>query len=201
MTTWRLVTALVAAVLPAGCTHAPSPDQLFSPAELSDVVTDRTLYIPSCCNTPHGMLVYLAKGGTGWLDSGMMPGSPPTPGGMSIIFDWRVMDGSRVCFWATPRIGDMLSFLPAFSECLQVLRLSVPFDRYKVTVMQGSDFRSGWLELYSFNAFPGPVIDQYLLQVRVLYGGGIPTWPVPGQRERIPIRGSKSYYDFGSDSS
>jgi hypothetical protein len=177
MTTWRLVTALLAAIVSVGCTPAPPPDQLVSRAELADLVTERTLYVPSCCNTPDGTLVYLAKNGTGWLDSQLMPGSPPSPGGMSMILDWRVIAGSRVCFWASPRIDEMLSFMPAFSECLQVLRAGVSPDRYKVTVMRESDdIKKGWLELYSFNAFPGSVIDQYLVQVRVLYGGGIPTW-------------------------
>jgi hypothetical protein len=100
---------------------------------------------------------------------------------MSMVFNWRVMDGSWICLSATPLIGEMPSFIPAFSECLQVLRSSrAPPGRYKVTITRGGNSRAGWLDLYPFNAFPRPVINQYLSQVRVLYGGAIPTWNLPG---------------------
>jgi hypothetical protein len=174
----RSIVALVAAVILADCVRAPAPDRFFSRSELSSLVTDRTLYVPSCCNRPDGTLVYLAKDGTGWLDSRLMPGDPPKPGGMSVVLAWRVDDGSQVCLWATPLIGDMPSFVPAFSECLQVLRSLVPPDGLVATVAQGGKFHTSWLGLYPFNAFPQPVIDQYLTQVRVLYGGHVPAWTV-----------------------
>ena len=105
MKLWRLMASFVAVILLAGCARAPAPDQLFSATQLSVLVTDRTLYAPSSTDTPDGMLLYLARDGTGWLDSRLVSGLPAQPSGMSIVFDWHVVDASRVCLWASPRIG------------------------------------------------------------------------------------------------
>jgi hypothetical protein len=180
--TWRLVTAVAVATLPAGCSRPPTQQQLLSTSELTELVTDRTLRIPSCCNTPDGMLLYLASDGTGWLDTRLLPGYPPTPNEISNVFNWRVADGSQICFWATPRIGEMMSFVPPFSECLQIYRSRTSPDRLQAAVTRGSDFPPGWVgevELLPFNAFPQSVIAQYGMQVRVLYGGRIPAWTAP----------------------
>ena len=178
MTPCRSATALLVMAALGGCAHAPAPDQLLSSSELSGLVTDRTLYVPCPSNPADGTLLYLASNGTGWLDSRMMPGYPPGPGGMSIVFDWRVAEDSRVCFWATPRIGDIPSFAPAFSECVQVLRSRATPGSLKAVVTQDCKVCTGWLSLHSPSAFPQPVIDQYLAQMRVLYGGQIPAWTV-----------------------
>lgn len=176
MMTRRFATVIAAVVALVACAHAPAPDQLLSTSELGDLVTDRTLYVPACCNTPDGTLLYLAKDGTGWLDSRLMRASHPRPSGMSIVFHWHVADGSQVCLWAAPRIGDMPSIAPASFECLQVLRSQEPPNGLKATIKQDCQHHTGPLYLYPFNAFTQPVIDQYLTQVRVLYGGHIPAW-------------------------
>ena len=179
--------SFVALMLPAGCARRLAPDQLLSPTQLSNLVTDRTLYVPFSSytpdgmllfssDTPNGMLLYLARDGTGWLDSRLVSGFPPQPSGMSMVFNWRVVDGSQVCLWASPLIADMPSFTPAFHVCVQVLRSRMPPDSLEAKITQDGKSRLGPLELYAFNAFPPPVIDQYLTQVRVLYGGQIPTW-------------------------
>ena len=180
---WRLAPVIAAVVALANCAHPPAPDQLLSSSELGDLVTDRTLYVPSCCNTADGTLLYLAKDGTGWLDSQMMPASHPRPSGMSMVFRWHIVDGSRLCLWAAPRIGDMPSIAPASFECLQVVRSQEPPNGLKATIKQDCRHRTGPLYLYPFNAFTQPVIDQYLTQVRVLYGGHIPAWTTANAAE------------------
>jgi hypothetical protein len=95
---------------------------------------------------------------------------------MSIVFRWHVADGSQVCLWAAPRIGEMPSIAPASFECLQVVRSQEPPYGLKATIRQDCGHRTGPLFLYPFNAFTQPVVDQYLAQVRVLYGGHIPAW-------------------------
>jgi hypothetical protein len=174
-----VVTSLTLAVIVAGCSHAPTQDQLFTPAELSELVTGQTLYVPGCCDAPTGTLLYLSKDGSGWLDSRLMPGYPATPGGMSIVLQWRVVDGSRVCLWATPRIADMPSFAPPFSQCIQVLRSHEPPGSLTASVTRDGKTRTGELDVYPSNIFPAATIEQYLTQVRVFYGGHIPAWKVP----------------------
>ncbi len=179
MTMWKSVAALMVMAVPVGCAGIPVAVQSLSRAELSDLVTDKTLYVPSVCDTPDGMLLYLAKDGTGWLDSRLMRGDLPRPSEMSIVFEWRVVDGSRVCLSAAPRIGEMPSFMPAFSQCLPVLRSSVPPYNLLTTVTQGGKSCTNRVDLYPYNAFPRSVVDEYLTQVRVLYGGHIPRWTAP----------------------
>ena len=94
MTMWKSVAALMVMAVPVGCAGIPVAVQSLSRAELSDLVTDKTLYVPSVCDTPDGMLLYLAKDGTGWLDSRLMRGDVRRPSEMSIVFEWRVVDGS-----------------------------------------------------------------------------------------------------------
>lgn len=124
MKLWRLVASFVALILPAACASRPAPDQLFSPTQLSNLVTDRTLYVPFSSDTPNGVLLYLARDGTGWLDSQLVSGLPPQPSGMSTVFDWRAVDGSQVCLWASPRTGDMPSFTPPFTYAFKCFVLA-----------------------------------------------------------------------------
>jgi len=189
MKLWRLFASFAALILPAGCVPQPAADQLFSPAQLSNLVAERTLWVPFYSNTPDwihlfsaetpsGMLLYLARDGTGWLESRLVPWAPPQPSGMSMVLNWSVVDRSQVCLWASPRIGDMPSFTPAFHMCIQVLRSRVTADGLEAKITRGGKLRAGLLELYPFSAFSPQVIDQYLTQVRVLYGGQIPIWPL-----------------------
>jgi hypothetical protein len=179
----RLI-SFAALILLAGCARRPAPDQLFSPTQLSNLVTDRTLYVPYrphgmflfSSDKSNGMLLYLARDGTGWLDSRLVSGSPPEPSSMSMVFNWRVIEGSQVCLWASPLIGDMPSFTPAFHVCVQVLRSGMPLDELEAKITQDGKSRLGPLELYASNEFSPLVIDQYLTRVRVLYGGQIPDW-------------------------
>ena len=98
-----------------------------------------------------------------------------------MVFNWRVTAGSQLCVWATPRIGDMPSFMPAFLECLAVLRSAERPDELKVTITKNGRSRTAPLYVYPSSAFPQPVIDQYLTQVRVLYGGHLPNWDIRQQ--------------------
>ena len=176
----RLVATIVGTALLAGCVTAPAPDRLFSPAQLSDMVTGRTLAVQPPPDGPAGTWLYLAPDGTGWLSNELFPGLPPEPGGLSAVIAWRIADRSRVCVWATPRIGKMPSLPPPFRECIQVLRAR-PVPGGLTAVVTREDERStGGLALYQGNAFSPGLIDQYLAQVRVLHGGHIPAWPVPG---------------------
>ena len=176
----RPLAALVLALaLVAGCARGPAPEQFFSAPELSELVTGRTLHVAGCCEAPTGTLLYLAKDGTGWLDSRLVPGAPATPSGMSMVLTWRVVDGSRVCLWATPRIADMPSFAPPFSECVQVLRSREATGGLIGVVMREGSITKGALDVYPSSVFPAAAIDQYLVQVRVLYGGHVPAWSIP----------------------
>jgi hypothetical protein len=163
----------------ASCVQAPNPYRLLSQSELTSLVTDRTLYLASCCDAPNGLMLYLADNGTGWLDRRATPPSPPSPGGMSMVFNWGITADSRVCFWATPLIGNMPSLMPASFQCLQIERSRAEPASFRATVTKGYQSRTAALYVSAFNAFPEPVISQYLAQVRVLYGGHLPTWSAP----------------------
>lgn len=168
--------AASAAVTVAACTHAAEPTgQLIPPAELNALVAGRTLRVRATSDTPFETLLFLGSGRKGWLDNQVIPAKDPQPGDMSMVFDWRVEAGSRVCTWATPLIGEMPSFTPPFRECVQVLRSGTPPQGLSAVVEWRGRSKAGPLELLPFNAFPR-AIDQYLEQVRVLYGGKVPDW-------------------------
>ena len=182
MTTRILTASLLATLALAACTPPPAPDRFFTPQDLSQLVTNRTLAV---AGEPGGSLLYLAANGTGWLARDVQPGWPPTPGDMSMVFSWRLEGPSRICYWATPRIGAMPDFAPASLECLQVLRSSDTAGALTgITERDQAPPRSRPLEVYAYSLFPPSVIDQYLTQVKVLYGGHIPTWTVP-----VPLPG------------
>jgi hypothetical protein len=161
------------------CVQAPNPYRLLSQSELTRLVTNQTLYVTSCCDAPNGLMLYLTANGTGWLDRRATPPIPPSPGGMSMVFSWGLTTDSGVCFWATPLIGNMPSLMPASFQCLQIERSRAEPAYYQATVTKGDQSRTAPLYVSAFNAFPEPVISQYLAQVRVLYGGHLPTWGVP----------------------
>jgi hypothetical protein len=174
MTARAAYSVLLAALALAGCERGPAPDQFLSQQELNTLVTDRTLAVSG---KPEGTLIYLAPNGTGWLARDVLPGSGPAPGGMSMIFAWYTDYASRVCYWATPRIGKMPDVTPPAHECVQVLRAPEAPPGIFIGVTQQKDIcRVRPMEVYAYNAFPQPVIEQYLTQVRVLYGGHIPAW-------------------------
>jgi hypothetical protein len=192
----RLVTVL-ALLLPTGCMTQPGADELLSPGQLSVLVTGHTLNIvpdrngpfgpssalcwlsPYGCGLPYETLLYLAPEGTGWLDSQLVPGALPRPGAMSTVSQWRIGGTSQICLWASPRVGEMPGLTPPHWECVQVLRTRQPPERLKVVVTEDGTSSSGSLRVFPFNAFPAPVIDQYLQQVRVLFGGRLPVWTAP----------------------
>jgi hypothetical protein len=171
------VPSIATALLTAGCTHEPAASQFLSPDDMNALVTGHTLRALGSGATPKQTLLYLAQDGTGWVDDRGVPGEAPRPGGMSMVFEWRAVEGSRVCLSATPLIGGMPSLAPARHECLQVLRVSPPGDGLTAAVLRDSEPFTGTLEVYPFNAFPAATVDQYLMQVRILYGGSIPVWP------------------------
>ena len=184
--TWRFIIALMGATtMAAACSSGPDADQFLSATELRDLVSDHTVYvpewyIPACCNTQTGTLMYLAHDGTGWLDNQVLPGSVPRPGRMSMLLSWRAENDSRLCVWATPLIGEMPSFMSPSEQCFQMLRARKPIAAIQAAASFDGQSRTGWIELYPFNGFPPQVIDQYLTQVRVLYGGHIPIWTSAG---------------------
>jgi hypothetical protein len=100
---------------------------------------------------------------------------------MSMLLGWRAENDSRVCVWATPLIGEMPSFMSPSEQCFQMLRARKPIGAIQATASFDGQSRTGWIELYPSNGFPPQVIDQYLTQVRVLYGGHIPIWTSGGQ--------------------
>jgi hypothetical protein len=173
---------LLATLALAACTASPAPDQFFTPQDLSELVTNRTLAV---AGEPGGSLLYLSGNGTGWLARDVRPGRPPMPGGMSMVFAWRLDGASRICYWATPRIGAMPDFAPSSFECLQILRSpDVPGALTGIIEQDHAPPRTRSLEVYAYSLFPPSVIDQYLTQVRVFYGGHIPAWTVP-----VPLPG------------
>ncbi len=167
----------LAAILLAGCTHAPGPGQMLSRTQLSELISGHTLYVPPCPYTSYGILLYLSNNGYGWLDTSLIPGQLPQPSGMSMILARQFTDDLRLCVLASPHIGDMPSFAPALTVCLQVLRSLEASTRLLGRVLdRGNSETSCPLELYPYNAFPPQIVDQYLEQVEVLYGGQIPSW-------------------------
>ena len=188
---------VLALLLPTGCMTQPGADELLSPGQLSTLVTGHTLNIvpdrkgpfgpssalcwlsPSGCGLPYETLLYLAPEGTGWLDSQLVPGALPRPGAMSIVSQWRIEGTSQICLWASPRVGEMPGLTPPHRECVQVLRTRKPSEGFKVVVTEDGTSSSGSLRVFPFNAFPASVIDQYLQQVRVLFGGRLPVWTAP----------------------
>ena len=193
----KLLLAFVVLLLPAGCATRPPPSQPLSPTQVTDLVTARTLHISAACSTPPApystwcyvsrcgciapgeTLLYLAPGGSGWLNHLVIPGDVPRPGNMSLVLDWRVVGPSQVCFWASPLIGEMPAFVPPHLECILVFRTTSPHERLWAAVTQSGVPESVPLTLDPFNAFPSSVTDQYLEQVRVLYGGNIPDRNIP----------------------
>jgi len=73
----------------------------------------------------------------------------------------------------------MPSFAPAFWQCVQVVRSPEPLGGLMANVTRDGKSRTGGLDVYPSNVFPAAVIEQYLTQVRVLYGGHIPAWAFP----------------------
>jgi hypothetical protein len=177
----RMVCPLVAAMVVAGCASGASPPAAlpFLPAELDALAAGRTLRVPAGGGSPFETLLFVGPGSRGWLDERVVPGTPPSPGDMSMVFEWGAVPGSRLCVWATPRIGQMPSFVPPSWQCVQVLRSGQPPQGLSAVVERGEAAHSGPLELLPFNAFPAATIAQYLEQVRVLYGGEIPNWTHP----------------------
>ena len=165
------------AILLAGCTYAPNPGAMLSRMQLSELVEGHTLYAPPCPNEAYGLLLYLGNDSTGWLDTTFVPGRLPQPSSMSMILGRSFTDDSRLCVLASPHIRDMPSFAPAFPVCLTVLRSSKGSAFVLRRVVDRDTFKTSCpLELYTYNAFPVRIIDEYLEQVRVLYGGQIPSW-------------------------
>lgn len=179
MPTRTVSSFVLAGMVLAGCARAPSPDQYFSQPDLNNLVTDRTLAV---VEGPEGTLLYLSPNGTGWLARNVMPGHTPAPGSMSMIIAWHTDYASRVCYWATPRIGKMPDVAPPSFECLQVLHAPDKPPGIFIGVTQQEDIcRVRPLEVYNYNAFPQPLIEQYMTQVRALYGGHIPAWSTASQ--------------------
>jgi len=177
----RIACALAAAFAAAGCVRAvraPAP-QLFSAPELDALVTGRTLRVLAGGGWEFETLLFLGPGSKGWLDERLVPGMPPLPGDMAMVFEWGIAPGSRICVWAAPLIGQMPNFAPPGEQCLQILRTGVAPQGLAASVERGEGARTAPLELLPGDAFPPAAIDQYLEQVRVLYGGRIPAWSHP----------------------
>lgn len=172
-----MIAVVLTVLLQSGCASGPRPDQFFSTDELRDLVTDRSLDVQFWHSEPSGVVLYLARGGTGWLNNGpLLPGIPPQPSSISMVFNWRIDGGSRVCVWAAPRIGDVSSFVPTSFRCLQLLRSLDPPGALQATVEQAGISRNAWVTVYPFSVFPQPVIDDHLAQLKFLFGGRIPSW-------------------------
>lgn len=176
-----MLCAVIAAVAAAACSRvaATPPPAPLAPPELHALVSGRTLRVRATAGAPVETLLFLAPDRTGWLDNAVVPGEAPMPAGMSMVFEWGTAPGSRVCVWATPLIGQMPSFVPPFEQCVQILRSGLPPQGFSAIVEHGEEGRAGPLELLPFNAFPAASTEQYLEQVRVLYGGKIPSWSHP----------------------
>lgn len=177
----RMVCALAATIAVAGCMRAvrPLPQQLFAPADLKALLTGRTLRVLAGGGSPFETLLYLGPAGRGWLDDEVVPGTPPDPSAMSMVFAWGLVPASRVCIWATPLIGQMPSFVPPFEQCVQVFRSGLPPQGLSAVVIRDEGAHMAPLQLLPFNAFPAAAVEQYLEQVRVLYGGKVPNWTHP----------------------
>jgi hypothetical protein len=164
----------------AGCAPShPPADRLYPPRELSDLVTGHTMRIGAVIGTHPHTLIYLAPDGTGWLDAQVGQTALPSTGSMSMLTNWYLATGSQVCATATPLIGLMPSFASAKLVCVQLLRPAPCDDAPTAVVMSDRRYQALLLALYPFNAFPNATIEQYRLQVSVLFGGQIPTWSLP----------------------
>jgi hypothetical protein len=172
----RALVVGVGALAVAGCGSPPNPDRFYTPRELSDLASGRTMQIGDAYGSRFRLLIYLAPDGTGWLDTQVDARQPPRPGTMSMLSNWYVAIGSQVCAWASPLIGDMPSFVPARLACVQVLRPAVPGAGATAVVWWNGRYQALPIEFFPMNIFPDAVIEQYRLQVRVLYGGQIPSW-------------------------
>ena len=173
----RSLALSVAAVAVAGCCNSPPvADRFYTPRELSGLVTGRTMRIGDASPSRFFALAYFAPDGTGWLDTEIVPGEPPQPSAMSTLVDWHLVDGSQICAWVSPRIGEMPSFVPSHLACIRLLRPGIHDPRITAVTQRNDRYQMLPLEFYPFNAFSPAVIEQYRRQVRVLYGGRIPDW-------------------------
>jgi hypothetical protein len=165
------------AVASAGCYRSlPITDRFYAPQELSGLVTGQTMRIGDASGSDVFALLYLAPDGTGWLDTEVLPGEPPKPSAMSMLVNWRLDRGSQICAWASPRIGEMPSFVPSHLMCIRLLRPDTQNPGTMAVAMWNGSYRMRPLEFYPFNAFSVAAIEEYRRQVRVLYGGRIPDW-------------------------
>ena len=167
-----------AAVASAGCCCGSQPvtNRFFAPQELAGLVTGRTMRIGDASGSDRFALLYLAPDGTGWLDSEVLPGVPPKPSTMSMLASWRLEDGSQICAWASPRTGEMMSFVPSHLMCIRLLRPDIQNPGITAVTLWNGWYQVQPVEFYPFNAFSVAATKQFLHQVRVLYGGQIPDW-------------------------
>jgi hypothetical protein len=173
----RALVLISGTVAAAGCAGGrATPDRPYPPQELSALVTGRTMDIGVAGSARPHTLIYLAADGTGWLDRQVGAG-PPQPRTMSMLTDWHVDSESKICAWASPPIGAMPNFAPASPLCVQVVRPAGRNAGLAAEVQWNGREQDMPLQVYPFNAFPTATIEQYRLQVRVLFGGRIPEWP------------------------
>jgi hypothetical protein len=159
-----------------------------SPGELHTLVAGRTLHFgptrEASCNSwdigcpPVEAMLYLDRSGGGWAGTRLAPGSPPLPGQISTVIAWYTASPSLLCVSTSPRVGEVPYFVPPRFRCVQVLRGRPP-GGYSVVLAWGPLGEVRPLFIEATNTFPPGVIDEYRLQMRVLYGGQMPSWKPP----------------------
>jgi hypothetical protein len=164
----------------AGC--AADPYAGFEPvpaAELVRMTSGNTLLIDSTAQWPFQTLLFIAPGGGGWWDGRLEPGSEPQTTGMAMALAWRITDDDDLCVWTSPLISEMPTFTPPDRACLRVIRMTMTPDVMVATSANRQRTITAPARLVSGNSFPPARIAQYERQVRVLFGGQMPTWRVP----------------------
>ena len=172
--------ALVLLLALAGCAGDPYAGyQPVPAAELTQMVSGNTLLLDRTGKWPFQTLLYLAPGGGGWRDGRLVPGTDPLPGSIAMVLSWQATDDDGLCVWSSPLIGELPAFMPPHKDCLHVLRAPVAPELLAASASDDKRSITAPLWLHSGSTFPPGRIAQYEVQVRVLYGGELPTWRIP----------------------
>ena len=164
----------------SGCGGNPYSGYLPVPAvELTRMVSGNSLLLDGTKAWPLQTMLYLAPEGGGWRDARLQPGTEPQPGDMAMVLSWQATEEDGLCMWSAPLIGVMPSFAPPQKQCLRVLRAPAEPDTLVATATDAQRTITAPLQLFNGNIFPAGQIAQHELQVRVLFGGQMPTWRVP----------------------
>lgn len=147
--------------------------------KLAALLSGNTMFMPGPTAESPQTVVYLDPAGGGWADRFLAPATYPRPNDLQRVLRWYISGDSALCLWLTPLIGQMPSNAPVQRKCLRMV--SAPTVPSSLGVQDAGPFttRTYPVMLVRGDWFPANRIAQYEHQVRVLYGGLLPVWPIP----------------------